>query len=124
MDSLTTIATFTQAHEAALARALVESHGIECFLMDEFMVAAQPLYANAIGGVKLRVRSVDAQQAYVVLIEGGLILPSTNERPGILTRNVHRAAEYLQNRMTGRSVLWIAIVVVLVMVGLSLWRLM
>ncbi len=66
-EELVTIATFSMAVEADLARAKLESEGIECFLADEHTVTVNWLYSQAVGGVKLQVRESDAQRALEIL---------------------------------------------------------
>jgi len=55
-------------------RLKLESEEIDCFLDGEMLVAAVGLYANAVGGVKLRVPEKDAQRAKQIL----------NERPAAI----------------------------------------
>ncbi|MDZ4299014.1 MAG: DUF2007 domain-containing protein [Moraxellaceae bacterium] len=50
-----TVARFSLAIEAHIARAKLESEGIPAFVADEHTVTAQWLYSNAIGGVRLQV---------------------------------------------------------------------
>lgn len=73
------VASFLHAHEAALAQAIVQNEGIACMLKDEFMVAAHPLYANAIGGIKLLVRDSEASQAHEALIGSGYLSEGAEE---------------------------------------------
>lgn len=67
MESLVTIKTYTYAHEAAIAKSLLASQNIFCFLKDELTIQANPLYSNALGGVKLQVRQSDAATASKIL---------------------------------------------------------
>ncbi|WP_180137197.1 putative signal transducing protein [Desulfoluna butyratoxydans] len=66
-ESLVTIATFTAPHEAHLAKAQLESSGIEAFVFDDNLVGIHPWYSLAVGGVKLRVFASDRQDALAVL---------------------------------------------------------
>jgi len=66
-DRLIIIAQTSQPVEAHLMKTRLESEDIECFLQDENMVAANWLYSNAIGGVKLLVREEDAERAAKIL---------------------------------------------------------
>jgi len=54
---------FLNVQEAQLAKSLLESAGIVCFLADENTVRMDWLWSNAIGGVKLLVRQEDAAAA-------------------------------------------------------------
>jgi hypothetical protein len=64
-----TVATFTTAIAAHAARTKLESEGIECFVADENLVGANPLYSNAVGGVKVQVAPKDAERARKALGE-------------------------------------------------------
>ena len=64
---LITLARFRDLHEALLAQGKLLSAGIECVLADDNMVRMDWLYANAIGGVKLRVREEDEAEARELL---------------------------------------------------------
>jgi len=66
-ESLVTIHTFTAPHEAHLAKAQLESSGIEAFVFDDNVVGMQPWYSHAVGGVKLRVFVSDRAEALSVL---------------------------------------------------------
>ena len=66
-ESLVTILTFTAPHDAHLAKAQLESCGIEAFVFDDNLVGIQPWYSQAVGGVKLRVFASDRKEALAVL---------------------------------------------------------
>lgn len=72
-ERLVTIATFSHPTEAHILKGRLEAEGIPCFLGDEHIIAAQPLYSVAVGGVKLRVTEGDEQEARAMLarIQGG-----------------------------------------------------
>ena len=53
MGNLTTIITFTLPHDAHLAKAKLQSEGVEVFIKDEMTAHVNHLYSGAIGGVKL-----------------------------------------------------------------------
>ena len=54
-------------HEAQLIKSVLEAEGIEVQIPDEHFVGVQPLYATAIGGIRVLVRSSDAARAAEVL---------------------------------------------------------
>src|SRR5688572_26769407 len=64
-----TVGAFWSASEAHLARLRVEAEGIDCVLLDEFLVATDWLYANATGGIKLQVQQADAARARDLLTQ-------------------------------------------------------
>lgn len=72
-ERLVTVATFNQPTEAHILKGRLEAEGIPCFLGDEHIIAAQPLYSIAVGGVKLQVTEGDVEEALEMLarIQGG-----------------------------------------------------
>jgi tetratricopeptide (TPR) repeat protein len=66
-NNLVTIATFSHPTEAYIPKTKLESEGIWSFVADGDTVTANWLYSNAIGGVKLRVKKEDVEQALAVL---------------------------------------------------------
>lgn len=71
MSEWITLITFTYSHQAISAKAILDSYGIFCFLKDEFTIQQQPLWSQAIGGVKLQVKPSDAEKAASILEENG-----------------------------------------------------
>ena len=63
---LVTVASFSTALHAHLARLRVEAEGIQCFIADEHIVGA---FGAAVGGVKLQVEADDAERATAILRE-------------------------------------------------------
>jgi hypothetical protein len=55
------------AHEAHLARALLESEGIDAWVLDATQIGVQWHVAGAIGGIKVGVRAEDAERARTLL---------------------------------------------------------
>lgn len=82
MPTFQTVATFTFPSEMHSARALLETHGIECFAKDELTAQVHNFYSQAIGGVKLQVREKDTAQARALLIESGYIKEEKYELSG------------------------------------------
>jgi DNA-directed RNA polymerase subunit RPC12/RpoP len=72
-DTLVTIATFEYYQFAHLAKAKLESEGINCCINDEYTASMNWLYSNAIGGIKLQVLSSDVDKAKEVLEENVMI---------------------------------------------------
>ena len=66
-SDLVTVASFRDLPQALLARGRLQASGIECALADDNLVRLDWFWANAIGGVKLRVRAEDAEAAMEVL---------------------------------------------------------
>jgi hypothetical protein len=69
LQTLVTIRQFRDLPEALLAKGSLESAGIECFLRDDNLVRLDWFISNFIGGIKLCVKSEDAQVARELLDE-------------------------------------------------------
>lgn len=61
------VARFSFPHEAYLAKANLESAGIDSFIADEHTVNTQWLYSHAMGGVRLMVEESDLAEANEIL---------------------------------------------------------
>ena len=62
-----TIRTFQNYFTAHILLGRFRDAGIHCFLKDEFTVTVDPILSNAIGGIKLIVRTEDAEDANLLL---------------------------------------------------------
>jgi len=62
-----TIRQYLNLQEALLAKSVLDSAAIECFLFDENIVRIDWFWSNAVGGIKLRVRQEDAAAAIALL---------------------------------------------------------
>jgi hypothetical protein len=60
---LVKIRQYLSVHEALLAKSVLDSAGIPCFLGDQNIIRLDWLLSNALGGVKLLVRDEDAVAA-------------------------------------------------------------
>lgn len=68
---LVTIAVFTLAFHAQLLKGRLEADGIESYVQDEHTVSANPVFNNALGGVKLQVKEEDVPLAVNLLRYSG-----------------------------------------------------
>jgi hypothetical protein len=68
-EELITIRRFRDVPDAILAKGLLESAGIECVLADENMIRLDWFISNALGNIRLRVKSGDADAALRILEE-------------------------------------------------------
>ncbi|GAA4807830.1 hypothetical protein GCM10023231_41340 [Olivibacter ginsenosidimutans] len=68
MDFIT-LKVFDNPIEAHLLKSKLESEGIPCFLQDENIVALNPLYNYAVGGIKLNIPRADVALAQQILRE-------------------------------------------------------
>lgn len=66
-SGLVVVRTFSQPHEAHLACSALHAAGIQATLADDHIVAANWLYSNAVGGVKVLVPVEDVAAAQAVL---------------------------------------------------------
>lgn len=63
----TILETFDNYIDANLTLGRLEAAGIQCWLQDENTATINPIFANAIGGIKLVVQEADLPQAREVL---------------------------------------------------------
>jgi hypothetical protein len=61
------IGRYQYTSEALIYKGKLESEGIDVFIRDNNTVDANPLYSNAIGGVKLFVNREDEKKSYSIL---------------------------------------------------------
>ena len=66
---LTTIRRYRDLSEALVARAVIESAGIFCFLKDENLVRLDWQVSNFIGGIRLQVAATDVEAAEAILAQ-------------------------------------------------------
>ena len=78
LRDLLTIRQFRDLPEALLAKSVLDSAGIECFLGDDNLIRMDWLWSNLLGGIKLRVRQEDAVVASRLLEGGGAQAGSEN----------------------------------------------
>jgi len=71
---LITLKTFDNYIEAHLLKTKLESESIYCFLQDESVVATNPLYSFAVGGIKLKVKKEDFDTALKIIQEENIYL--------------------------------------------------
>jgi hypothetical protein len=69
VDGLVTLRRFRDLPDAELAKSFLESTGIECFLRDDIAIGMNWGWSNALGGIKVCVRSKDAGAADQLLGE-------------------------------------------------------
>ncbi len=67
--SASVVASFRDAHEAHLARALLESSGVPAYVVDEHTIGNNWLYSNMLGGVKVLVPVELADEARSILAD-------------------------------------------------------
>lgn len=66
-ETFVTIARYQYSSEAQIIKGRLEADGIYVFLKDNITIDTDPLVSNAIGGIKLKVRSEDEKEARAIL---------------------------------------------------------
>lgn len=79
-ETFTRIGRFQYSSEAMIYKGKLESEGIEVFIRDNNLVDSNPLYSNAVGGVKLFVRNEDVKRANFVLKDVSLYSINDNNQ--------------------------------------------
>lgn len=59
MEHFVTAAVFTYPHEIAILKHLLQDAGIPFYFRNETMAAFAPMYAYALGGIRLQVHPID-----------------------------------------------------------------
>ena len=77
------IANYQYTSEAYLFKGKLESEGVEVFLQNENTINTDPLLSNALGGVKLFVKSEDVMKAKQIL--DSIPEYSVNDKGDLLT---------------------------------------
>ncbi len=67
MTDRVSVASFTYAHEAALAVTTLRGMGLDAQLLDQHTVGTDPLLSNVVGGVKVQVPPEEVEQARELL---------------------------------------------------------
>ena len=94
MEELVTVRTFTRSIEFEMVKSYLESFEIDCFGQDEILNRD---YANVNGGVKLQVRSQQAEQAIKLLIDGGY-LKAEDFEPSTEMKWVEKVLNYFKRK--------------------------
>lgn len=68
-QKLVTLRQFRDLPEALLAKGMLESAGIECFLADDNMVRLDWFISNLLGGIKIQVKVEDREAAEEILTQ-------------------------------------------------------
>src|ERR1700761_5028481 len=70
-DKIITLESYYDPMLAHIIRTRLEANGIPCFIADENTIGANPLYNQAVGGVKVKVFERDLQRCHEVLAAEG-----------------------------------------------------
>ena len=80
-EKFTLLRRFQYSSEAIIYQGKLESQGIEVFLRDNNIVDSNPLYSNAVGGVKMFVKTEDFDKANELLGEVSLYSVDDDNQP-------------------------------------------
>ena len=64
---LITAKIFDNPIDAHLLKTKLESEGVSCYLFDEHTISINPLYSNAVGGIKLKILDTDIERTREIL---------------------------------------------------------
>jgi Putative prokaryotic signal transducing protein len=70
-DKIITFESYYDPMLAHIIRTRLEANGIPCFIADENTIGANPLYSQAIGGVKLKIFERDLERCREILATEG-----------------------------------------------------
>ncbi|CAN5190146.1 hypothetical protein BH09BAC6_BH09BAC6_32130 [soil metagenome] len=70
-DKIITLESYYDPMLAHIIRTRLEANGIQCFIADENTIGANPLYNQAIGGVKLKIFERDLEKCREILATEG-----------------------------------------------------
>jgi len=70
-DKIITFESYYDPMLAHIIRSRLEANGISCFIADENIIGANPLYNNAVGGVKLKIFEKDIERCREILATEG-----------------------------------------------------
>ncbi|TWI96757.1 putative signal transducing protein [Mucilaginibacter frigoritolerans] len=70
-DNIITFESYYDPMLAHIVRTRLEANGILCFIADENTIGANPLYNQAVGGVKLKIFERDLQKCKDILASEG-----------------------------------------------------
>lgn len=80
-EKFTLLRRFQYSSEAIIYQGKLESEGIEVYLRDNNIIDSNPLYSNAVGGVKLFVKTEDFEKANEILGEVSLYSVDDDNHP-------------------------------------------
>lgn len=80
-DKFTLLRRFQYSSEAIIYQGKLESQGIEVFLRDITIIDSNPLYSNAVGGIKLFVKTEDVIKASEILNDVSLFSVDDDNKP-------------------------------------------
>ena len=80
-EKFTLVRRFQYSSEATIYAGKLESYGIEVFLRDQFTIDSNPFYSNALGGIRMYVKTEDFERAYEILKDVNLFSVDDENQP-------------------------------------------
>lgn len=68
-DKIVTLSTYYDLMEAEIVLGRLQANGVSCFIADDNIVASNPFYNQAVGGVKIKVFEHDVETCRNMLAE-------------------------------------------------------
>lgn len=120
MLNLITIWTFSYQHQLLIIRTRLEDEGIKTFAQNELTIQTDPLYSNALGGIKLMVDEHDARRAVEILAENGYAAKGDSNTEEFLQRlyNFTGKLPWLNTLTFERRVFILTAIIVVLIAGL------
>ena len=89
-DEFVLLTSFLVVNQADMARMLLESEELDCFLTNDCISTANPFLGPATGGVELWVRKEHCEEAIRILRENGFEAKPEQERAEAMRNNLAR----------------------------------
>ncbi len=70
-DKIITLEQYYDPMLAHIMRTKLEDNGIPCFIADDNIISANPVFNNAVGGIKLKIFERDLERSREVLAQDG-----------------------------------------------------
>ncbi|MBB5394864.1 DUF2007 domain-containing protein [Mucilaginibacter sp. AK015] len=70
-DRIITLEQYYDPMLAHIMRTKLEDNGIPCFIADDNIISANPIYSNAVGGIKLKIFERDLEKCREILAQTG-----------------------------------------------------
>ncbi|MCF8219523.1 MAG: DUF2007 domain-containing protein [Bacteroidales bacterium] len=122
MNDWVTVLTTDLPQEAHLAKAKLESEGINVFMKDEMTAQVHNFYSNAIGGVKLQIEDKDYQKAMDILKASGYIRETEQSENKTLKKfdRITAKIPYIRKMMLELRLVGAIALIILAIIGLIL----
>ena len=103
--NLVTALTFDDSVSAHLVKTRLENEGIKCFIFDEHINNVMPIYGQAVGGIRIKIKEEDVLKAKQ-LIEEWELRPFLNQSNETLTCTSCGAQELYAGFKSFKTSLW------------------